>query len=232
MRVFAIGDLHLPGGDMKPMDVFGSHWENHFERISESWRDRVGEDDVVLIPGDISWAMQLADALHDLERIAQLPGRILILRGNHDYWWSSLTQLRCSLPQGMHAVQNDAYDAGDMVFCGTRGWTIPGQGAAAQDEKIFRREVLRLEMSLKSARQAADGRPIVAMMHYPPLLPEHKASGTAFTKLLSAYGVSRCVYGHLHGQSIQRGINGVYDGVRYDLVSCDALGFAVKEVTP
>lgn len=232
MRVFAIGDLHLPGGDMKPMDVFGSHWENHFERISESWRDRVGEDDVVLIPGDISWAMQLADALHDLERIAQLPGRILILRGNHDYWWSSLTQLRCSLPQGMHAVQNDAYDAGDMVFCGTRGWTIPGQVAAAQDEKIFRREVLRLEMSLKAAAQMADGRPIVAMMHYPPLLPEHKASGTAFTRLLSAYGVSRCVYGHLHGQSIQRGINGVYDGVRYDLVSCDALGFAVKEVTP
>lgn len=232
MRVFAIGDLHLPGGDMKPMDVFGSHWENHFERISGSWRARVSEDDVVLIPGDISWAMQLADALHDLERIAQLPGRILILRGNHDYWWSSLTQLRCSLPQGMHAVQNDAYDAGDMVFCGTRGWTIPGQGAAAQDEKIFRREVLRLEMSLKAAAQTADGRPIVAMMHYPPLLPEHKASGTAFTKLLSAYGVSRCVYGHLHGQSIQRGINGVYDGVRYDLVSCDALGFAVKEVTP
>lgn len=217
---------------MKPMDVFGSHWENHFERISESWRALVSEDDVVLIPGDISWAMQLADALHDLERIAQLPGRILILRGNHDYWWSSLTQLRCSLPQGMHAVQNDAYDAGDMVFCGTRGWTIPGQGAAAQDEKIFRREVLRLEMSLKAAAQTADGRPIVAMMHYPPLLPEHKASGTAFTKLLSAYGVSRCVYGHLHGQSIQRGINGVYDGVRYDLVSCDALGFAVKEVTP
>lgn len=232
MRVFAIGDLHLPGGDMKPMDVFGSHWENHFERISESWRARVSEDDVVLIPGDISWAMQLADALQDLERIAQLPGRILILRGNHDYWWSSLTQLRCSLPQGMHAVQNDAYDAGDMVFCGTRGWTIPGQCAAAQDEKIFRREVLRLEMSLKAAAQMADGRPIVAMMHYPPLLPEHKASGTAFTRLLSAYGVSRCVYGHLHGQSIQRGINGVYDGVRYDLVSCDALGFAVKEVTP
>ena len=232
MRVFAIGDLHLPGGDMKPMDVFGSHWENHFERISESWRALVSEDDVVLIPGDISWAMQLADALYDLEQISKLPGRILILRGNHDYWWSSLTQLRCSLPQGMHAVQNDAYDAGDMVFCGTRGWAIPGQGAAAQDEKIFRREVLRLEMSLKAARQAADGRPIVAMMHYPPLLPEHKASGTAFTKLLSAYGVSRCVYGHLHGQSIQRGINGVYDGVRYDLVSCDALGFAVKEVTP
>ena len=94
MRVFAIGDLHLPGGDMKPMDVFGPHWENHFERISESWRAQVGEDDVVLIPGDISWAMQLADALGDLERISLLPGRILFLRGNHDFWWASMKKMR------------------------------------------------------------------------------------------------------------------------------------------
>ena len=232
MRVFAIGDLHLPGGDVKPMDVFGPDWENHFERISKSWLERVKEDDMVLIPGDISWAMQLADALDDLKRIAQLPGRILILRGNHDYWWSSLTQLRCSLPEGMYAVQNDAYDAGEFVFCGTRGWMIPGQGTSAQDEKIYKREALRLEMSLQAARKMAGGRPIVAMMHYPPLLPEHKAAGTAFTRLLSEYGVNRCVYGHLHGQSVLRGVNGLYEGVRYDLVSCDALGFAVKEVTP
>lgn len=232
MRVFAIGDLHLPGGDLKPMDVFGPHWENHFERISESWRSRVSQEDVVLIPGDISWAMQLADALADLERIAQLPGKILILRGNHDYWWSSLTQLRCALAPNMHAVQNDAYDAGEVVFCGTRGWTIPGQGAGAQDEKIYNREALRLRMSLEAARKIAGERPIVAMMHYPPLLPEHKASGTAFTALLSEFGVSRCVYGHLHGQSVQRGVQGLYEGVQYDLVSCDALGFAVKDVTP
>ena len=232
MRVFAIGDLHLPGGDMKPMDVFGPHWENHFERICNSWREKVTQDDLVLIPGDISWAMQLADALGDLKEIAQLPGRILILRGNHDYWWSSLTQLRCSLPEGMHAVQNDAYDAGEVVVCGTRGWMIPGQGASAQDEKIFKREALRLEMSLQAARKMANGRPIIAMMHYPPLLPEHKAAGTAFTRLLSEYNVSRCVYGHLHGHSVQRGVYGLYEGVRYDLVSCDALGFEVKEVTP
>ena len=108
MAIFAIGDLHLPGGDMKPMDVFGAHWENHFERISEDWRAKVTDEDVVLIPGDISWAMQLGDALEDLRRIALLPGRKLILRGNHDYWWSSLTQLRCALPESMHAVQNDA----------------------------------------------------------------------------------------------------------------------------
>jgi len=232
VRVFAIGDLHLPGGDMKPMDVFGPHWENHFDRIGESWRAQVKEDDVVLIPGDISWAMQLGDALEDLRRISELPGKILILRGNHDFWWSSLTQLRCSLPKSMHAVQNDAYDAGEFVICGTRGWMIPGQGTSAQDEKIYKREALRLEMSLQAAKKLADGRPVMAMMHYPPLLPEHKSAGTAFTRLLSDYGVSRCVYGHLHGQSVQRGVNGLYESVRYDLVSCDALGFAVKDVTP
>ena len=232
MRVFAIGDLHLPGGDMKPMDVFGAHWENHFERICDSWKRQVTGEDIVLIPGDISWAMQLENALCDLRAIASLPGRILILRGNHDFWWSSLTQLRCSLPENMHAVQNDAFDCGEYVVCGTRGWMIPGQGASGQDEKIYKREVLRLEMSLKAAKKLADGRPIVAMMHYPPLLPEHRAEGTGFTRLLSAYGVARCVYGHLHGQSVQRGVRGVYEGVRYDLVSCDSLGFEVLDVTP
>ena len=239
MRVFAIGDLHLPGGDLKPMDVFGPHWENHFERISESWRASVSDEDLVLIPGDISWAMQLADAAADLRRIAQLPGTILILRGNHDYWWSSLTQLRSNLPENMHAVQNDAYDVGDVVFCGTRGWTLPQPGSAetadgpagTQDEKIYRREVMRLEMSLQAARRLAGERPVFAMMHYPPLLPEYARSGTEFTRLLTQYGVSRCVYGHLHGPSVQRGYNGLYNGVQYDLVSCDALRFALKDVS-
>lgn len=232
MRVFAIGDLHLPGGDKKPMDIFGPHWENHFERICASWHELVSPQDVVLIPGDISWAMQLSAAREDLVRIAQQPGQILILRGNHDYWWSSLTQLRSVLPPNMHAVQNDAFDAGEVVFCGTRGWTIPSQGASAQDEKIYHREEMRLRMSLDAAARLAEGRPIVAMMHYPPLLPEYLRCGTAFTRVLSEYGVSRCVYGHLHGQSTQRGFNGLYEGVRYDLVSCDALGFALKDVTP
>ena len=140
MSIFAIGDLHLPGGDKKPMDVFGAHWERHFERICADWQSRVKPEDIVLIPGDISWAMQLGDALNDLREIAKLPGTILLLRGNHDYWWSSLSQLRACLPENMHAVQNDAFDAGECVFCGTRGWTIPlGQNAAAQDEKLYRR---------------------------------------------------------------------------------------------
>lgn len=239
MNIFAIGDLHLPGGDKKPMDVFGQHWENHFERISEDWRAKVTQEDIVLIPGDISWAMQLDKALEDLRRIAQLPGRILILRGNHDYWWNSLTQLRSNLPPDMFAVQNDAFDAGDVVFCGTRGWAIPQSGApggqpgsgGSQDEKLYRREAMRLEMSLKAARRIAGERPVFAMMHYPPLLPEHAREGTEFTRLLTEYGAVRCVYGHLHGQSVQRGYNGMYNGVRYDLVSCDALRFELRNVS-
>jgi len=242
LKIFAIGDLHLPGGDKKPMDVFGPHWENHFERIAEDWRSKVSPEDIVLIPGDISWAMQLESALRDLERIAQLPGRILLLRGNHDFWWSSLTQLRCRLPEKMHAVQNDAYDAGDVVFCGTRGWVLPQntampddmslrQPAVSQDEKLYRREVMRLEMSLKAAKRLAGDRPVFAMMHYPPLLPEYARGGTAFTRLMTTYGVSRCVYGHLHGPSVQRGYNGLYEGVQYDLVSCDALHFELKDVS-
>lgn len=233
MKVFAIGDLHLPGGDKKPMDVFGAHWERHFERISADWRARVSEADIVLIPGDISWAMQLPAALDDLRQIAALPGQILLLRGNHDYWWSSLTQLRLNLPQRMFAIQNDALDMGEYVFCGTRGWSIPASsGADAQDEKLYRRETMRLEMSLREAVRLAEGRPVIAMMHYPPLLPENMRAGTEFTRLLTQYGVVRCVYGHLHGQSVQRGFCGEYRGVRYDLVSCDALGFRLKDVTP
>ena len=242
MKIFAIGDLHLPGGDKTPMDVFGPHWENHFERIADDWRAKVSPEDIVLIPGDISWAMQLDRALEDLERIAQLPGRILLLRGNHDYWWSSLTQLRCRLPVKMHAVQNDAFDAGDVVFCGTRGWILPQNAATmdteearhsavSQDEKLYRREAMRLEMSLKAARRLAGDRPVFAMMHYPPLLPEFARGGTAFTRLMTQYGVSRCVYGHLHGQSVQRGCVGVYNDVQYDLVSCDALRFVLKDVS-
>ena len=232
MRIYAIGDLHLPGAQSKPMDVFGAHWEGHFEKIEQDWRSRVQPDDTVLVPGDLSWAMTLEEAAPDLKRICALPGRKLLLRGNHDYWWSSLTQLRCRLPERMHAVQNDAFDAGGLVVCGTRGWTIPGQGASAQDEKIYKREELRLRMSLDAAKKLANGRPILAMMHYPPLLPEHRAAGTAFTRLLTEYGVTRCVYGHLHSQSVQRGLHSVYDGVRYDLVSCDSLGFQLMDVTP
>ncbi|MBQ7488217.1 MAG: metallophosphoesterase [Clostridia bacterium] len=233
MRLWAIGDLHLPGGDKKPMDIFGAHWKNHFEKISQDWRDKVSDSDVVLIPGDISWAITLENALQDLEMISRLPGTIVILKGNHDYWWNSLTQLRMRLPANMYAVQNDAFRFGNLVVAGTRGWMIPGSGGAQQDnvEKIYNREVLRLGMSLdQAAGLARDGCPIVAMMHYPPITKDTVSTGTGFTEVLTSRGIRECVYGHMHGNAIMSAFVGVYEQVNYDLVSCDALGFALKEI--
>ena len=221
MDIYAIGDLHLPGGDNKPMEVFGAHWEGHFARICQDWREKVTDDDVVLIPGDISWAMQVEDALPDLRAIGELPGKKIILRGNHDYWWCGISRLREILPQGMYAVQNDAMLLGDTAFCGTRGWTLP-TSQAAEDEKIYSRELLRMEMSLDRARKLGAKR-LVVMCHYPPL--GDRGEETRLSHLLARYEADDVVYGHLHGASLRGAVTGVYSGVRYHCVSCDGLGF-------
>ena len=229
MSVFAIGDLHLPGHEQKPMDVFGSHWDRHFETISEHWRAAITDEDVVLIPGDISWAMQLSQAADDLNAIACLPGTKLLLRGNHDYWWSSLSKLRAALPPSMHVIQNDAMCIGGHVFCGTRGWNFPTpqQALDEQDEKVYRRELMRLRMSLDQARKLG-GEDVTVMLHFPPLFAD--GIGTAFTEILEEYQVDHVVYGHLHGLGIKIGFEGEREGIQYHLVSCDALGFHPKKI--
>ncbi len=226
MRVFAIGDLHLAGGMDKPMNVFGEQWNDHFARISENWRKTVEDDDLVLIPGDLSWAMQLGSALPDLELIGALPGKKLILRGNHDYWWSSLTQLREALPESICALQNDAYECPACVVCGTRLWTVPSpsQTLLAEDDKIYKREIGRLRLSVRAAKKLSAEKPLVCMLHFPPC-----ADGFAdneVSALIEESGVSICVYGHLHGAGIKAGFSGNKNGVEYRLVSCDALSFA------
>ena len=220
MKIFAIGDLHLPGGDNKPMDVFGAHWEGHFLRIAKDWQEKVGWDDLVLIPGDISWAMQLVPALEDLKMIGALPGKKVIMRGNHDYWWCGIQRLREVLPENMFAIQNDAMRFGDTVVCGSRGWTLPG--GSPEDEKIYNRELIRLELSLQSARKLGGSR-LVVMMHYPPL--GDGGASTKISQLLASYQPDDVVYGHLHGASLRGAVTGVYDGVRYHCVSCDGLKF-------
>ena len=230
MRLFAIGDLHLPGGQEKPMDIFGDHWEGHFERIAKDWRDRVTDDDAVLIPGDTSWAMQLSDAVPDLQRISDLPGRKLLIKGNHDYWWGGIGQVRRALPEGVMAIQHDVADLGDVVVTGTRGWAFPTEETllSAEDERIFNRELIRLELALSAAQKAADGRPVLLMLHYPPLYQTER--DTAFTRLIEKYPVHTVVYGHLHGAGIRAGFTGEWNGVRYMLTSCDALGFTLAEI--
>lgn len=226
MAVFAISDLHLPARQ-KPMDIFGPHWENHFERIAEDWRARVGAEDVVLLPGDLTWAMHLEEAMEDLGRVGELPGRKLILRGNHDYWWSAIGRVRRALPEGMYAIQNDVLQLDGMLFAGSRGWIIPvGENADANDVRIYQRERLRLEMSLKAARRMDADAPLIAMMHYPP----RTDSAEGFADLLKSYGAQDVVYGHLHGAGLAGAIRGEVEGLRYHQVSCDGLDFRIARI--
>lgn len=228
-RIFAISDLHLPGGEDKSMDLFGSHWEGHFLKISHDWKKRVRPHDTVLIPGDISWAMRLEDAVNDLQAIAALPGSKIIIKGNHDFWWSSISRVRACLPEGIFALQNDAVLVNDTVFCGTRGWNAPGSSEyGLEAEKIYQRELIRLELSLSSAQKLRDGRRLVALCHFPPVFS--KGEDSAVTALLENHQVDDVVYGHLHGASCSNAFTGVKNGVRYWFTSCDCTDFSLVQL--
>lgn len=218
MRLFAISDLHLPGGMDKTMDRFGAGWVGHFDKICADWCARVLPEDLVLIPGDLSWAMTFDDACADLDAICALPGQKVLLKGNHDYWWNSVSRLRDHLAQGCWALQNDAVFFDDLAVCGSRGWEYGAQA----DEKVMRREIMRMEMSLNAAMVRSPKR-VIAMMHFPPF--DERGRLTPFTELFERFGVTDVVYGHLHGQSIRAARTGLIGSVRYHLVSCDALDF-------
>lgn len=229
MTIWAIADLHLSHDQSKPMDVFGPAWENHAGRIAGNWRRLVDAGDLVIVAGDISWAMELSDAAVDLHWIAALPGQKILLRGNHDYWWSSISKVRGALPPGMSALQNDHFLFEDWAVCGTRGWICPGEEGfdSEHDEKIYRREVGRLELSLKSAA-GAGRKGIITALHYPPFNRQSSPSG--FTELLERYEVSYCVYGHIHDAGRDRLFQGERGGVNYRFVASDGVGFAPQAV--
>ena len=231
MRLFAISDLHLSGFAEKPMDIFGSHWKNHQTRIRDGWCRVVEEGDTVLVPGDLSWAMTLDEALVDLGWIGDLPGSKVFLKGNHDYWWASLARMRAVLPPGMIPLQNTAVDRGCFTIAGARGWKTPGspEYSEGEDGKIFRRELQRLSLSLDHSRRIGSGGPLVVMMHYPPVV---EGSSTGFSELIADAGADICVYGHLHaapGEWTEE-LDTVLDGVSYRLVSADRLDFVPLEI--
>ncbi|MBX5436177.1 MAG: metallophosphoesterase [Alicyclobacillaceae bacterium] len=222
MALYALGDLHLSESVDKPMDVFGDDWRNHRERIELAWRSIVLASDIVLLPGDISWAMTLDEAAPDLHWISSLPGSKVMIRGNHDYWWHGIGKVRRALPAGVLALQNDAVALGGYAICGTRGWLLPSHPRFTDhDHTIYLREVERLRLSLTQAARL--GQPIVAMMHFPPCTQTGEA--TRFTELLEQFGVCVCVYGHLHGAAHRYAFEGVRGGVSYRLVSADYVGF-------
>ncbi|MBR2572229.1 MAG: metallophosphoesterase [Clostridia bacterium] len=222
MTIFSIGDLHLSSGE-KPMHVFGDHWFHHFEKIARDWSGKVTPQDVVLLPGDLSWAMHLPEALEHLKGVAALPGRKILLRGNHDYWWNSVTRLREALPPDMFAIQNDALMLDGVLFAGSRGWLLPGEDTKQEDLRIYERERVRLEMSLQCARRISDTARLVCLMHFPPLTPAVPESG--FTEIIEKYRADDVVYGHLHGPALRGAFSGTMRGVRYHQVSADGLDF-------
>ncbi len=232
MKVYALSDLHLSFMVNKPMDVFGEHWDNYEERVKENVNNILTSDDILLIAGDISWAMNMPETQKDFEYIASLNGKKIIIRGNHDYWWKSITRIREVLPQNVYALQNDAIKIGSYVICGTRGWVVPERGKTlgAEDQKIFDRELIRLELALIDARAKAEpGDEIICMLHYPPFNSELEES--QFTNLIDRYSASKVVYGHLHGYTKISPTEPVeINGVKYYLTSCDKLRCVPKEI--
>ena len=230
MKVYAISDLHLSLTSPKPMNIFGPVWEGYWEKIVEDWQKKVTDEDIVLIAGDISWAMKLEDAVCDIKEIDKLPGKKIFIRGNHDYWWKSLTAIRTSFPKDCYVIQNDSLKIGKYVFCGTRGWTVPDTATVGEeDKKMLNREQQRLELSLKSAREImTDDDKLVCMIHYPPF--NSRLEDSDFTKLMERYGVEKCIYGHLHGEN-SRGVKYLKkNNVEYYLTSCDKIDNKLVEV--
>ncbi|WP_341877547.1 metallophosphoesterase [Defluviitalea saccharophila] len=223
MSIYAIGDLHLSGAVDKPMDKFGKNWENHARKIKMNWLEIISDEDTVLIPGDISWGMTLEEADIDLQFINELPGRKIFIRGNHDYWWKSVTKLN-TIYENMYFIQNDFVPAEGFAVCGGRGWICPNDiKFTAHDQKIYEREEKRLRLSLQAAKRAKHER-IIVIMHYPPT--NENLEPSIFTHLFEEFKVEKVLYGHLHGKdSFNLGLQGIHNGIEYKLVSSDYIDF-------
>lgn len=223
MSIYAISDLHLSFSEKvdKPMDVFGPEWINHAERTKENWMRTVSEKDTVILAGDFSWGIRIEETLPDLDWLDALPGNKVLIKGNHDLWWTSINKLN-RLYENIFFVQNNHFMVDDVAICGTRGWICPGDNDfTTHDEKIYQRELLRLRFSLDDAIKAGVTN-IIGVLHFPPT--NDKLQGSGFTDLFTEYGVKKVVYGHLHGkEAFSNGLEAIYNGVEYKLVSLDRL---------
>jgi len=221
LSIFVIGDLHLSFGTQKPMDIF-SGWQDHWQRIEKNWRRLVKDTDTVVIPGDVSWGLTLEEAQPDFRFIQSLPGRKIISKGNHDYWWQTAKKLQEFLDKNgfdtISFLHNNSFEVENYIICGTRGWIF--ENGQQQDEKVILREAGRLKASLDY--MDSDKEKIV-FLHYPTIYQEQRANHIINT--LKQYNIKRCFYGHLHGKTINYAFNGVSDGIKYKLISADAIDF-------
>lgn len=223
MSIYAISDLHLSFNADKPMDIFG--WKDYEEKIKEDWLSKVKEEDMVILGGDFSWSMQLEDTYKDFEFIHNLPGKKLLLKGNHDYWWTTVTKMRKYVKEigftDIDFIYNNSYEFEDKIICGTRGWNF--NDGEKETEKIYNREVQRLKLSLEDGvNKYGKDKKIIVCMHYPPLKTDEISD---FVGLMENYNVEKCLYGHLHGPAHRFVIENIIDGIEYIMISCDYTGF-------
>ena len=237
MSIYVIGDLHLSFNNPKPMDIFGSNWENHSEKIKNDWLSKVRPEDTVLLLGDFSWAMNIKDALKDFEYINNLPGKKILLKGNHDYWWTTVTSMKNFLKenniQNVDFLHNNSFEIENKVFCGTRGWVLNPNEETVNATKMIARECNRLKISIDEAiAKYGNNKEIIVCLHYPPIMQANvfKNETTPFMEVLKEYGIKRCYYGHLHGDSIKNAVEGLVDGVELKLISADGVDFKLTLV--
>ena len=229
MSIYVIADLHLSFSQDKPMDIFGKNWENHAEKIKQDWLAKVNDDDMVVLPGDFSWAMHLEDTY-----LNELPGKKVLLKGNHDYWWTTVTSMKKFLEENkfnnIEFLYNNAIEYENKVFVGSRGWALQD---TENSKKMINRECQRLELSIKDAINNYDNtKEIIAFMHYPPLVKQQLLENNhlEFYKVLKKYDIKRCYYGHLHGNSHKDAINGDIGGINFSLISADYLNFKLLKI--
>lgn len=231
MAIYAIGDLHLSFGENKPMDIFGDNWKNHEEKIKKDWQEKVKETDTVLMPGDFSWAMYLKNTYEDFEYLNSLPGKKILLKGNHDYWWTTVKKMTKYLEdnnfKNINFLYNNSYLVEGKIIAGTRGWSEQEE----KPEKIIKRENLRLELSLQDGiKKYGKEKEIIVCMHYPPFLNYEKVD-LNFIKTMKKYNVKTCIYGHIHGtENHKQALMGNYEGIDFKLVSSDYLNFKLEKI--
>lgn len=230
MNIYAISDLHLSANAPKPMNVFGGNWEGHFEKIKSDWREKVTDEDAVLIAGDISWAMKMDGAMADLRAIAELPGKKVFIRGNHDYWWNGITKLRSRAPDDSFVfLQTDAVRIGEYVVVGSRGWSCPGSpDYSEQDRKLYIREAERFRLAFGCASALKrEGDKLIAMIHYPPF--NLRREDSLFTEMFEKNKADKVIFGHLHGPTFFP-LYTAKNGVDYYLTSCDKTDFKLIKI--
>ena len=230
MAIFAISDLHLSFGTDKPMNIFGQVWENYEEKIKMNWESSVNENDTVILPGDLSWGITLKEAKKDFEFINNLPGKKIILKGNHDYYFSTKTKVEKYFKENgfdtISILHNDAIETNECIVAGTRGWGETKSSDKALDKKIILREENRLKLSLEKAKELKEkspNKPIIVAMHFPPFIGN-------FQKIMKDYDIKKCIYGHLHGYGHFMVKEGIIDGIEYKMVACDYTKFNIVKL--